>query len=170
MRSTEFKMLVVPYTARLFRMAFSLMKNKEEAEDLVQEVYLKLWKMRSELKEYNSIEALAVRMTRNLCLDHLRRRTVSQQAFQVEQQKVVSLPDTPSEVMERSEREQMVRTVIDELPEPQRTLVHLRHLEDKEYEEIAEIMEMNVNTIRVSLSRARKQMKEIIVKRRQHGE
>ena len=77
MKSSEFKLLVMPYSSRLYRMAFRLMGNREEAEDMVQEVYVKLWGMRDELGKYNSIEALAIRITRNLCLDQLRRRKVN---------------------------------------------------------------------------------------------
>ena len=66
--------MVMPYSSRLFRLAYRLMGNREEAEDIVQEVYLKLWGMRAELPGYNSIEALSIRITRNLCLDQLRRR------------------------------------------------------------------------------------------------
>jgi RNA polymerase sigma factor (sigma-70 family) len=57
-----------------------------------------------------------------------------------------------------------LHTLIAALPEPQRSLVHLRHLEGKEYEEIAEMVNMNVNAIRVSISRARKQMRALVEK------
>jgi len=74
MKSSEFKILLMPFSSRLYRLAFGLLGNREEAEDTVQEVYLKLWKMRDDLGKYNSLEALSVRITRNLCLDQLRRR------------------------------------------------------------------------------------------------
>jgi RNA polymerase sigma-70 factor (family 1) len=164
MKSSEFKLLVMPYSSRLYRMAFRLMNNREEAEDIVQEVYVKLWGMRKELFNYNSIEALSVRITRNLCLDHLRRRKVSYDAMKAEQLKQESQPETPSEKLEKREDAELVHKLIEALPEPQRSLVHLRHLEGKEYEEIAEMVNMNVNAIRVSISRARKQMREIIEK------
>ncbi len=66
MKSSEFKLLVMPHSTRLYRMAFRLMGSREEAEDIVQEVYVKLWGMRRELPNYNSIEALCIRITRNL--------------------------------------------------------------------------------------------------------
>ena len=73
-------------------------------------------------------------------------------------------PETPSETLENREKAELVQKLIEALPEPQRSLVHLRHLEGKEYEEIAEMVNMNVNAIRVSISRARKQMREIVEK------
>jgi RNA polymerase sigma-70 factor (family 1) len=164
MKSSEFKLLVMPYSSRLYRMAFRLMNSREEAEDIVQEVYVKLWGMRNELGRYNSIEALSVRITRNLCLDHLRRRKVNFDAMKAEQMKQEVYPETPSENLEKKENAEMIHTLIAALPEPQRSLVHLRHMEGKEYEEIAEMVNMNVNAIRVSISRARKQMREMVEK------
>jgi len=164
MKSSEFKLLVMPYSSRLYRMAFRLMNSREEAEDIVQEVYVKLWGMRNELEKYNSIEALCIRITRNLCLDHLRRRKVNHDAMKAEQYKESSYPETPSENLEKKENAELVHKLISALPEPQRSLVHLRHLEGKEYEEIAEMVNMNVNAIRVSISRARKQMRALVEK------
>lgn len=164
MKSSEFKLLVMPYSDRLYRMAFRLMGNREEAEDVVQEVYLKLWKMREELPGYNSIEALSIRITRNLCLDCLRRRKTNQEALKKEAYKGNGYSETPSESLEKKEKAEVVQTLITALPEPQRSLVHLRHMEGKEYDEIAQMVNMNVNAIRVSISRARKQMREMLEK------
>jgi len=164
MKSSEFKLMVMPYSSRLYRMAFRLMNSREEAEDIVQEVYVKLWSMRNELDKYNSIEALCIRITRNLCLDHLRRRKVSHDALKAEKLKEESYPETPSESLEKKENAELLHTLIAALPEPQRSLVHLRHMEGKEYEEIAEMVNMNVNAIRVSISRARKQMRALVEK------
>ena len=166
MKSSEFKMLVMPYSSRLYRMAFRLMRNREEAEDIVQEVYVKLWGMRNELDKYNSIEALSIRITRNLCLDHLRRRKAKQNAMNSERTKGEDIhSETPEDSLEKKEEKEVVLSLIAALPEPQRSLVHLRHLEEKEYDEIAEMVNMNVNAIRVSISRARKQMREMLEKK-----
>ncbi|MCK4745761.1 MAG: sigma-70 family RNA polymerase sigma factor [Bacteroidales bacterium] len=154
----------MPFSSRLYRMAFRLMNSREEAEDIVQEVYVKLWGMRNDLDKYNSIEALCVRITRNLCLDQLRRRKVNHDALKAERLKEASHPETPSESLEKKENADLLHTLIAALPEPQRSLVHLRHLEGKDYEEIAEMVNMNVNAIRVSISRARKQMREMLEK------
>jgi len=165
MKSSEFKLMVMPYSSRLYRMAFRLMNNREEAEDIVQEVYVKLWGMRNELNKYNSIEALSIRITRNLCLDQLRRRKVNQNALKAEKLKEESYSVTPAEDLEKKEEIELIHTLIAALPEPQRSLVYLRHLEGKEYEEISEMVNMNVNAIRVSISRARKQMREMLEKK-----
>ena len=165
MKSSEFKLLVMPYSDRIYRMAYRLMGNREEAEDAVQEVYLKLWGLRNNLGKYNSIEALSIRITRNLCLDNLRRRKTSQEAVKSERLNGEIYSETPLENLEKKEEKEVVLSLIAALPEPQRTLVHLRHLEEKEYDEIAEMVNMNVNAIRVSISRARKQMREMLEKK-----
>ncbi|MFH0758769.1 MAG: sigma-70 family RNA polymerase sigma factor [Bacteroidota bacterium] len=164
MKSSEFKLLVMPYSDRIYRMAYRLMENREEAEDIVQEVYLKLWGLRTELGKYNSIEALSIRITRNLCLDCLRRRKVNQAAIDSEKMKGDGFSETPSEVLERKEEAKVIHSLIAALPEPQRSLVHMRHMEGKDYDEIARMVNMNVNAIRVSISRARKQMREMLEK------
>jgi RNA polymerase sigma-70 factor (family 1) len=165
MRSSEFKLLVMPYSERIFRMAYRLMGNREEAEDVVQEVYLKLWGLRSELTKYDSIEALSIRVTRNLCLDGLRRRKVNHEAIRSEKARRDEYSETPAENLERKEEAEVIHSLIEALPEPQRSLVYLRHMEGKEYEEIARMVNMNVNAIRVSISRARRQMREMLEKK-----
>lgn len=164
MRSAEFKLLVMPFSDRLYRMAFRLMGNREEAEDIVQEVYLKLWSLRGELKNYLSVEALSIRITRNLCLDYLRHRKSRQEAAKEGRLSGEVESESPFESLKRKEEAEVIHHLIAALPEPQRSLVHLRHIEGKDYEEIASMVNMNVNAIRVSISRARKQLREMLEK------
>ncbi len=169
MKSSEFKSMVIPLSSRLYRLAFSLLNNREEAEDTVQEVYLKLWKMRDDLGKYNSVEALCVRITRNLCLDQLRRRKTGreveeQEAKALKTKEMDSTMNDPYTAMQDNERKEIMGRLINQLPEPQRSLVHFRHIEGKEYSEIEALMNMKENAIRVSISRARKQLKEMLQK------
>ena len=163
MKSSEFKILLLPFSSRLYRLAYGLLGTREEAEDAVQEVYLKLWKMRSDLEKYNSIEALCVQVTRNHCLDQLRRRKLERAAKEEESEKREEFSN-PSDEMIRKERTEILNHLINKLPEPQRSLVHFRHVDGKEYSEIAALMNMQENAIRVSISRARKQLKEMLQK------
>lgn len=165
MKSSEFKILLLPFSSRLYRLAYGLLGNREEAEDAVQEVYLKLWKMRDDLGKYNSLEALSVRITRNLCLDQLRRRKTTRDVHEKEEMEAQIEADDPSEKLLSQERSEIINRLINELPEPQRSLVYFRHIEGKEYHEIESLMDMNQNAIRVSISRARKQLKEMLQKK-----
>ncbi len=163
MRSSDFKLMVLPYSSRLYRLAFSLLRSKEEAEDIVQEVYMKLWKMRDDLPKYNSIEGLSVKITRNMCLDLLRRRKTTLEIIKEEgRSKENEFSADPSKDLEKKERSELIHSLINQLPEPQKSLVYFRHIEGKEYNEISELMEMNENAIRVSISRARKQLREML--------
>ena len=74
MTSEEFKKELLPLKNKLFRLAWQLTGQREEAEDVVQEVYLKAWDMRHKLAHYKSMEGLLVTITRNRCLDRLRQR------------------------------------------------------------------------------------------------
>ncbi|MEX2369441.1 MAG: sigma-70 family RNA polymerase sigma factor [Bacteroidales bacterium] len=154
----------MPFSSRLYMLAFRLLGNREEAEDVVQEVYMKLWKMREDLGKYNSLEALSVRITRNLCLDLLRRRRITRVIHEQEEPENKVDNNDPAELMLKKERAEVLNKLINQLPEPQRSLIHFRHIEGKEYSEIEELMNMNENAIRVSISRARKQLKEMLQK------
>ena len=165
MKSSEFKSLVLPFSSRLYKLAFSLLDNREEAEDTVQEVYLKLWKMRDDLGKYNSPEALCVRITRNLCLDKLRRNKTGRQVREQERKTESNIEmSTPYTDLQSKEQKEIMNKLINQLPEPQRSLVHFRHIEGKTYKEMEKIMDMNENAIRVSISRARKHLKEMLQK------
>ncbi len=163
MKSSEFKQIVMPLSTRLFRLANRLLNNREEAEDVVQETFLKLWGMRQQLGNYRSIEALAVSIVKNLSIDLLRkhkRELEKKKEFGIDQ---VSPANVLNEMI-LAERNEGLLKMIGNLPEPQRTLLQMRHLEGFSYEEISEKMEMNVNAIRVSISRARMQLREMMVK------
>jgi RNA polymerase sigma-70 factor (ECF subfamily) len=162
MKSSEFKKLVIPFSSRLFRLAYSLLGNREEAEDAVQEVYLKLWKLKDDLKNYQSVEGLSIRITRNLCLDIIRRRELSRSFIKENESDQKINGNDPSETMILKERSELIKKLINNLPEPQRSLVYFRHIEEKEYSEIQELMDMSENAIRVSISRARKQLRDML--------
>jgi RNA polymerase sigma-70 factor (ECF subfamily) len=143
-----------------------MLHNREEAEDAVQEVYLKLWKIRDQLPDYKSIEGLAFRITSNHCLDLLRRRSTGWEVMEKEMHdRSLQETEDPAELLERKEQAELLQRMIDRLPEPQRSLVYFRHIEEKEYDEISEIMEMTENSIRVALSRARKEIRKMFVRK-----
>jgi RNA polymerase sigma-70 factor (ECF subfamily) len=157
----EFKIQVFPLRNRLFRLAKRLLDDPEEAKDIVQDVFVKLWNMREKLDEYRSVEALAVVTTRNMCLDKLKTRRY----------KLENLDNLRSEAEEAlfedrkdlSDVVQKIHTIIRTLPEQQQSIIHLRDIEGYEFDEIAEILDMNENAIRVNLSRARKKIREILI-------
>ena len=168
MLARDFKTDVLPIHNKLLRFALQILQNEEEAKDVLQDIFLKLWQKRDELGKVENLEAFAIRMTRNRCLDLIRtRRTISMEVVKKNNRMVEESSDT--DYLENSEMATLVKRVISELPDLQRTVIHLRDIEQLEYEEIAEATELNVNAIRVNLSRARKKVRDEILKIQNYG-
>ena len=162
MTTEEFKTELLPKKNKLFRLAFFLLKNREEAEDTIQEIYLKLWDMRNNLAKYNNIEAVMMTMTRNKCLDKLKAKREKYGSLNEEINNVPSI--SPMEQSIQKDMVARVKELMQLLPEQQKTILHLRDVEGYEYKEIKEITGFELNYIRVNLSRARKSIKESLLK------
>lgn len=166
MRQDEFLNTVLPFKDKLYRMAKRLLVSSEEAEDAVQEVLLKLWKGRSSIENYKNPEAFAMTMTKNYCLDRLKSRQASNL-------KIVHSnyqhSDNVQRQVELSDEMQWVFKAMDALPEKQRIVMQLRDIEQFEFHEISEMLEINETAIRVNLSRARKAVREELVKQYNYG-
>lgn len=164
----DFKKRILPLNGKLYRYAYLLLRNKSEAEDAVQEVCIKLWKIRDSLEQYNSLEAFSIKVTKNWCLDRIKaRKPVYIESYQPWHER--SSDEDPQRSIENAENINLLFKLIDKLPEQQRLIIHLRELENMEFEDIAEIMDMNENAIRVSLSRARNKIREEISKYESNG-
>ena len=163
MNVEEFKRDVLQVKNKLYRFALKLLRSTTEAEDTVQEVFLKLWSKKETLVNYNSIEAFAMVMTKNLCLDKLKSPKSKTKEILDTDMKVSDR--TPENYFEMKDNIKYVHRIIASLPDQQKMIIQLRDVEGYEYEEIAEIMQMNRNAIRVNLSRARKTVRDELVKK-----
>lgn len=162
MNPEEFKIQVLPLRNKLYRLSVRMLGRVEEAEDSVQDALIKLWTRRDDLKNYSSIEAFAMTITKNLCLDRIRSK-----AFQTERlsdREALKIKQDPEEVLEKDDFTGFVRKIIENLPDQQKAIMHMRDIEGLEYEQIAEVMELNINAVRVNLSRARKKVRDTILK------
>ena len=167
MDQSEFLKKVMPFKDKVFRLAKRLLISTEEAEDATQELYFKLWKNKSKLSDYNSIEAFAMTMTKNYCFDRLKSKQANNLSLVhsnykeggTSLQKRVELNDTVS----------LVHKLIERLPEQQKIIIQLRDIEQYEFDELAEMLNMQPTAIRVSLSRARKTIKEQLIKQHNYG-
>ena len=167
MTGEDFKKEVFPLKNKIFRFAKRLMNIHAEAEDITQDVFVKLWNKKQDLLLMNSIEAYAMTVTKNLCLDKLKAR----KAIIVEMP-VYELPlqtADPNDQAEITNQRKLMNTIINSLPEQQKMIIQLREIEGYEFEEIATITDMNINAVRVALSRARKAIKEELVKMYNYG-
>jgi len=162
MNPEEFKIQVLPLKHKLFRFSLRMLGRVEEAEDSVQDALVKLWTRREELANYSSIEAFAMTITKNLCLDRIRSKSF--QTERLNDRQVLTLRQDPEEMLEKDDFTGFVRKIIENLPDQQKAIMHMRDIEGLEYERIAEVMELNVNAVRVNLSRARKKVRDTIIK------
>ncbi|MGD9931935.1 MAG: RNA polymerase sigma factor [Mangrovibacterium sp.] len=168
MLASEFKTTILPLSNKLLRFAAQLTNDEDEARDIVQDVFLKLWQKRDSLGQVENMEAFAMRMTRNRCLDLFR----GKHTIAMDDEKLKRHRDEQSNLqqeIELSETAVLIRKLIGQLPDMQRTVMHLRDIEQYEYEEIARVTDLNVNAIRVTLSRARKKVRDELIKHQQYG-
>ncbi|MFV8327120.1 RNA polymerase sigma factor [Flavobacterium sp. ZS1P14] len=167
MNQNEFVQLILPFKDKVFRLAKRLLISTEEAEDATQEVWVKLWSKNKNLNGFNSVEAFAMTMTKNYCLDQLK----SKRAGNI---KIVHNNFTDSQAsldkkVEDIDSLNWVEKIINQLPEQQRLLIQMRDIEQYEFAVIAEITDMNETAIRVALSRARKTIRESMTKTHSYG-
>ncbi|WP_295335290.1 sigma-70 family RNA polymerase sigma factor [Flavobacterium sp.] len=167
MNQKEFMQLVNPFKDKVFRMAKRLLVSTEEAEDATQEVLVKLWHKNDNLNEYKSIEAVAMTMTKNYCLDQLKSKRAGNM-------RIVHNNFTDREAglhkqVEDKDTWDWVEKIMNDLPEQQKLIVQMRDIEEMEFEEISEILGMNESAIRTALSRARKTIRETMTKTHHYG-
>jgi RNA polymerase sigma factor (sigma-70 family) len=158
-----FKQKVLPVKDKLLRLAKAMLRHHEDAEDTIQEAFLKLWTNQHKLASCNSVEAFAMTVTKNLCLDKLKAKTPRHLA-DVTEMELDSGYKTPHQSYELSNSAELMCRLVDQLPEQQRLILHLRDVEGYPFEEIEQITKLPLNTIRVTLSRARKQVRERYLK------
>ena len=167
MNQKEFLETVLPFKDKVYRLAKRLLVSSDEAEDATQELYFKLWKNKGKIEKYDNVEAYAMMMTKNYCLDQLKSKrasnlTLVHSNYRDENAKLQS-------EVEYKDGASIIKRMMNDLPEKQRMIVQLRDVENYEYHEIAEIMGMEPTAIRVALSRARKALREQFTKKQNYG-
>ncbi|GBF20012.1 MULTISPECIES: RNA polymerase sigma factor [Arenibacter] len=167
MQQTEFLNVVLPFKDKLYRLAKRLLVSKEEAEDATQEILMKLWSKNNMMENYNNVEAYAMMMTKNFCLDRLK----SKQAGNLKLVHSNYRDDNVSlqNQVEVSDSLSWIERIMQELPEQQKMVLQLRDVEQYEFEEIAELLDMSATAVRVALSRARKTVREKLVQKHNYG-
>lgn len=169
MKAQEFKMNVLPLQRKIYPFALRILQSKEEAEDTVQEIFVKLWNMRQELAGIRNLEAFAMTITKNLCMDRFKKRKALSFDDGMAGHQGVS-EDDPAETTELKDAVTLVRRIIDELPEQQRMIIQLRDIEGYTSDEIVTILDISHNNLRVNLSRARQKIRENLLKTYSYGQ
>jgi RNA polymerase sigma-70 factor (ECF subfamily) len=162
-----FKITVLPLREKLLNISLKLLDEKADAEDVVQEVFLRLWYIRDKLDEYKSVEALAVTVTKNLVLDMLKTRKPVVEASGLWMHD--SGEKSPAEWLEQQDAVACIRRLIKQLPSLQQAIIQMKDVEGYELQEIAEITGSRVDAVRTNLSRARKKIREQFMALNQSG-
>jgi RNA polymerase sigma-70 factor (ECF subfamily) len=152
---------ILPLKNELYRLALRITMNAAEAEDVVQETMMKVWNRREQWEQIESIEAFCLTICRNLSLDKLRRMDNQTQSLDASYDpKDQHVASNPEEQAVQRDRIQLVRQLINQLPEKQRSCMQLRDMEGKSYKDIAAILDITEEQVKINIFRARQTIKE----------
>ncbi len=164
MTREQFNIKILPLREKLYRYALSLTLDTALAEDVLQDVFIKLWTKRDQLDQVDNQEAWCIRVVRNQSLDRLRQRKRQPVALEKVQHAVGAF--AAADHLEHSDLLRQIRLVLEKLPEQQKEIFRLRELMGYSNAEIEEILNLNHSQVKVNLFRARKiirkQMDKII--------
>ena len=159
MHQKTFLDLIEPLKPALFGFAFRMLRNREDAKDAIQELLLKLWNNRKKLETNGNIKTYCYTALYHDCIDRLRRRN-RMQISGAEEMAEVADPLRIDLDFEKSEMIRQIRIAMDELPYKQKVIMELRDFQGFDYDEIAGMMEMTVNAVRVTVARSRATISE----------
>ena len=169
MKKVSFRNDVLPLKNELFRLALRITLNRVEAEDIVQDTLIKVWDRRFEWESIDSIEAFSLTVCRNLSLDRLRKKENNNDSLEDVNIAEPVASSNPQDQMIQEDRVSLVRQIIDSLPEKQRSCMQLRDFEGKSYKEIAQVLGITEEQVKVNIFRARQMVKQKYLKLDNYG-
>lgn len=172
MKEQRFRTDVLPLKNELFRLALRITLNPAEAEDVVQETMIRVWNRRDQWDDIESMEAFCLTVCRNLALDHQRLKANQHASLDDEEDAIEArhpTTDTPEQEAERHDQLEQVRRLMDSLPEKQRSCMQLRDIEGHSYREIASIMGISEQQVKVNIFRARQAIKQKFIQDERYG-
>ncbi len=174
-----FEELILKHEKIVYNLALRMMNHSEDAQDIAQEVFLKVYRSLANFDERSAFSTWLYRITHNTCIDEMRKRK-GKQTYSLEedlesedgsmQRQVADAGDTPEESLLRAEQKSEILQALDTLSEEHKAAVVLRDVKGLSYEEISEILELSLGTVKSRISRARNQLKTEILKIREQNE
>ncbi|NLY43522.1 MAG: sigma-70 family RNA polymerase sigma factor [Clostridiaceae bacterium] len=171
-----FEQLIESYQKKVFGIAFRMLGNTEDASDVAQEVFLKVFKSITNFKEESSLSTWIYRIATNVCLDEIRKRkkatvvsinsTIQLEDGEIDMQ-VEDQGPHPDEIVERKELENEVKKAIERLNNEHKIVIILRDIQGLSYDEIADILQCSLGTVKSRINRARNSLKNILLKRKE---
>ncbi|MBR5747412.1 MAG: RNA polymerase sigma factor [Prevotella sp.] len=170
MKKISFRNDVLPLKNELFRLALRITLNRAEAEDVVQETMIKVWNRRDRWSEIESIEAFCLTICRNISLDKMKKAENQNQSLnEGHDAPDFSYASNPEEQAMQRDRIQLIRQLIDHLPEKQRSCMQLRDFEGKSYKEIAQVLGISEEQVKINIFRARQTIKQKFIETEDYG-
>lgn len=169
MKIIDFRHELLPLKDKMFRLALRITLNRAEAEDVTQDILLRVWEQRESLGELRSLEAYVLTAVRNLALDRVAKTDNANVSLDYVQTDAFDSAPRPDEDMEQQESLKRVREIMSGLPEAQRTALQLREIEGHSYRETADIMNVSEANVKVLIFRARQAVKNKIDKIENYG-
>ena len=150
----------------LYTIAFSYVLNKFDAEDIVQDVFIKLYRARKEFSDEQSLKYWLIRVTINKCIDFLRHKKHTVRLFDNDEY-INNLPDTSNLVSSSNNKNEEIRKCVLSLKESYKTVIILRYYDNYSIKEMACILKISETNVNVRLNRAKTKLKKMIEERRQ---
>ena len=169
MKNISFRDDVLPLKNELFRLALRITFNRFEAEDIVQDTLIKVWNRRSDWNDIDSIEAFSLTICRNLSLDRIKRKENNNDSLEDVKGAEPLASSNPQDRMIQADRVGLIKQIVDSLPEKQRSCMQLRDFEGKSYKEIAMILDITEEQVKVNIFRARQAVKHKYMKLDNYG-
>ena len=169
MKKVSFRNDVLPLKNELFRLALRITLNRAEAEDIVQDTLIKVWNHRFEWENIESIEAFSLTVCRNLSLDRIKKKENTNDSLEDVKVAEPLSSSNPQDRMIAEDKFNLVKQIVDGLPEKQRSCIQLRDFEGKTYKEIAEILEITEEQVKINIFRARQTVKQRYLKLDNYG-
>ncbi|MEP0131954.1 MAG: sigma-70 family RNA polymerase sigma factor [Eudoraea sp.] len=167
MTQSEFLNVVMPFKDKLYRLSKRLLTSAEEAEDATQEILMKLWSKNDNIANYKNVEAFAMTMTKNFCLDRLKSKQSNN--LKLVHSNYEDGNTSLQKQLEARDSVSWVEKIMEDLPEQQKLVLQLRDVEEYDFNEIADLLEMQPTAVRVALSRARKIVREKLMQKHSYG-
>ena len=158
--SNSFGVLVERYQNMVFALAFKMLKQREESEEVSQDTFIKVYKSLSKFHGESKFSTWIYRIAYNTCLDRIKKNSRFSNSIEIDNipTKDIQLTDTIFEGIERKERSEIVQRCMNQLPEDERVILHLFYFEELSLKEIVTIVSMTEGNVKVKLFRARKKL------------
>ncbi len=154
---------LLAYKDKFYRFALRLTGDRDDADDIMQELAIKIWKKGEDFEKIENKEAWCMTVTRNLSIDRIRKNKMREHESIEDAYKVSSDSRNPEKILESDDLMTKLKHLISSMPENYKTVIQLREIEEMTYKEIAEIMDIDLHKVKVYIFRARKMLQQLIL-------